>query len=256
MGVKITCTQLPSPEYAGLVGCGVGCSLAAAVSTTSIGCMKCYQTTCNHRTENTDGEQHLDSENETSSQIALHVITTQPSSIGTSNPAVITRQPDVRDTASSYYSGFLSELNPKGHIHSLLGMQSALLDISEKTASALRQLVLKTHEHMFVSEMMYQQGGYVYSKGQKFQYPPCVAKGTDSLFLKRYVHHFVTFDSYKTNFEHKLGSGQAGIVVDMTSGVYLGLVYSHHNNHGKIDSGNSLCIGIIKIRTNTESLSA
>ncbi|OMQ01718.1 hypothetical protein BW722_06800 [Lawsonia intracellularis] len=257
--LKITCTQLPSPTYAGLVGCGAGCTLAAAVSATSIGCMKCYQTTCNHRTENTDGEQSSDSEdeNETSSQIALRVITTQPSSIGTSNPAVITRQPDSRDTASSYYSGFLSEFNPKSHIRSLLGMQSALLDISEQTASALRQVVLKTHEHMLMSEMMYQQEGYVYSKGQKFQYPSCVAKVTDSLFLKRYVHHFVTFDSYETNFEHRLGSGQAGIVVDMISGVYLGLVYRRHNNHGEMYSGipNNSWTEMIKVRTNTESLS-
>lgn len=258
--LKITCTQLSSPTYVGLVGCGVGCASAAAVSATSIGCMKCYQTTCSHRAENTDGEQHLDSEDEseTSSQIALHVITTQPSSIGISNPAVITRQPDPRDTASSYYSRFLSEFDPKSHIHSLLGMQSTLLDISEQTVSALRQAVLKTHEHMLGAEMMYQQEGYVYSKGQKFQYPSCVAKGTDSLFLKRYVHHFVTFDSYETNFEHKLGSGQAGIVADMTSGVCLGLVYSRHNNHGKMYSGipNSPWTGMIKVRTNTESLSA
>lgn len=258
--LKITCTKLPSPTYVGLVGCGVGCVSAAVVSATSIGCMKCYQNSCNCRTENTNGVQHSDNEDESevNSQGVVGVITTQPSSIGTSSSPVITRQPEAKGITSSYCSGFLSEFNPKSHIHSLLGMQSALLDISEKTVSALRQVVLKIHEHMFVSEMMYQQGGYVYSKGQKLQYPSCVAKGTDSLFLKRYVHHFVTFDSYKTNFEHKLGSGQAGIVTDMTSGVYLGLVYSRHNNHGKIDSSipNSPWTGTIKVRTNTESLSA
>lgn len=256
--LKVTCTHPPSPTQVGLVGCGAGCAGAAVVSATAMGCMNCYYRNCNNNTEVIGEEQN--SESSSNSYIGLQeVVVTQPQSIGTPDLSVITRQPGVEGVGSFYSEGdIFSNFTSEEHIHSLLGMQCALLDISNQMLTSLKVLALKTYECASESEEVLQQedGG---PKIERFQGPLYVFKGpTPSVLIRlNSIQPFITFDRYKTNLEYKVRSGQAGIVIDVVSDVHLGLVYSKYNNDTRTYGGSQygLGAGAIKVKANTESLS-
>lgn len=153
---------------------------------------------------------------------------------------------------------FIPGYNKASHMSSLVGMQQALFSTSEQISTTLKLLGLKAQENVCSSET--QLEGSFYSKIQKFQGP--VKHVQEQTQIKTsglsVFNIFANIDSYKTNLEHKIRSGQAGVLIYVISGLSCGLTYDSHKGDTReykgilLDKG----AGAVKTKTDTEALSA
>lgn len=144
------------------------------------------------------------------------------------------------------------------HMSSLIGIQQALFSTSEQISTMLNLLGLKAQENVCTPET--QLEGSFYSKIQKFQGPvKHIQEETQIKTLGLSIFNiFANIDSYKTNLEHKVRSGQAGVLIDVISGLSCGLTYDCHKGDTREYKGILLekGSGEVKTKTDTEALSA
>lgn len=173
---------------------------------------------------------------------------------GQSSDAVTSSQPKSARIASCPV--FISGYNKASHTSSLIGMQQALFSTSEQISTTLKRLGLKAQENVCTSEA--QSEGSFYLKVQKFQGPAKqVQKETQIKTSGLSVFNiFANIDSYKTNLERKVRSSQAGMLIDVMSGLSCGLAYNCRKGDTREYKGILLEKGAVKIKTDTESLSA
>lgn len=170
-----------------------------------------------------------------------------------SNASTMSQQKPARITSCP---AFISGYNKASHMSSLVGMQQALFSTSEQILTTLKLLGLKTQENVCISET--QLEGSFYSKEQKFQGPVMQVQKETQIKISGLsaFNIFANIDSYKTNLERKVRSGQAGVLIDVISGLSCGLAYNCHKGDTREYKGTLLDKGAVKTKTDTVSLSA
>lgn len=159
----------------------------------------------------------------------------------------------------SFQKDFIPGHNAESHMNSLLGMQCALLNTSEQILTTLKLLALKGCEKAFESESILQPEEHFYVKTQRVRGPVKIFKGNNQLVPTgvNFLSPFATINSYEGNLEHKIRSGQVGVMIDVAPGFCCGFAYNRHYNNIKDYSGVQLGTGIggVKTKSETECLS-
>lgn len=135
---------------------------------------------------------------------------------------------------------FIPGYSLEGHISSLYGMQTILLDASEQVAFTLKGLALKAQNNAMVKDDALQLNDNCSSVKRKKQIGMRVLQ-QDNAFQELMPYRVIGFtDTKHTNLECKLGSSQVGLLVSPKDGLSVGLAYNRYKDTGKEHQGISL----------------
>lgn len=171
--------------------------------------------------------------------------------------------------ASSSFSGsFLpksststvSEYFLKGQLSSLVGMQVVLSEASQHVFTMLKSLVLRTYTDTSDNNVTgYVKGFTPYKPKQQATLSRANMNVMNMFQQMTRTCRVVAFtDSYDANLENKIRSSRAGLSIQATPEVYLGISYKQHKDKTREYSGVQLSetIGSVKVITQTNGVSA
>lgn len=155
-------------------------------------------------------------------------------------------------------TSFIPGYSLGGHISSLYGMQSILVDISEQVAFTLKNLALKAQQSVFVKDdaMQLNENTSIVSKKKKQTELAALQHSKEVQELMSYRVIGFT-DTKKTNLEYKVGSSQVGFLINPTAGLGVGLAYSRYKDATKEHQGIAVfssASGSVKTRAELDGL--
>lgn len=161
-------------------------------------------------------------------------------------------------------NSFLENFNPEGQLSSLQGMQYALVDASEQISTTLKTLVLKAHSsarHLSLLDERAQIHSNLNRNSMSFKKNRSDIEhdqNLDALHFVRPYNVFASTNSYTTNLERKVQTGQAGLLVNLVPEVNIVLAYDYNKKEYKEYKGLQLNsnVGSIKSKTTTDGLAA
>lgn len=160
-------------------------------------------------------------------------------------------------------SSLLENFNPEGQLSSLQGMQHALVDASEQISATLKTLALKAHTSTWHLSLYLNEKKQLHSSLNKnlmsFKKDKSNIEYTqilDALYSVQPYSVFASTNSYTTNLESKVRSGQAGLMVNAFPEINIGLAYDCNKKEYKEYKGLQLNsnVGSVKSKTTTDGL--
>lgn len=157
-------------------------------------------------------------------------------------------------------TGFLPGYSREGQISSLLTIQSLIVNSSEQVLSTLRFLSLKataftSHKNDFFytqCDTVTMLRKNIHASSGSF---PVAAIQQEMAALV--YQPFGSVTSYTTNLEHKIRSGNCGVITNIAPKFSIGVAYHHNNEPQKEHIGIQInsAIGSVKTKSETDSVS-
>ena len=161
-------------------------------------------------------------------------------------------------------SSLVAELLPEGQFSSLQSLQFALSDSSELISGTLKSLALKAHsscKHLSTTHKKSQLRSSNRKTSGSFNKITSPIENTniiDALQPTKPYTVFTSMNKYTTNLENKLRSAQAGIMLNFSPTINIGLAYNCNKKEYKEYSGAQLnsSNGSVKSKSTTDGLAA